>query len=80
MLIMGSIRIDKTLDIKGISSPRPQELTFNILESMDSGQILQVITSDRAAKNTIPFLCESNGYILIEIEDDGGTIYFTIKK
>lgn len=77
---MEKIRVDKTLDIKGIQLTRLQELTRDTLEMMYSGQILRVITDDMTTKNTIPSLCDTNGYILIEIEENGGIIYFTIKK
>ena len=73
-------RVDKTLDIKGVHAPRPNELTLNTLERMISGQVLQVITNDRATKTTIPSLCSEHGFILLEIKDDRGTLYFTIRK
>lgn len=74
-----SIHVDKTLDIKGVFSPRPAELTLNILKGMMEGQILRVITNERTTKQSIPVLCDENGYVLLETREDGGTLYFTIR-
>jgi len=73
------IHVDKILDIKGVFSPRPTELTLNILKSMAGGQILQVITNERTTKNSIPELCSENGFVLLDIREEGGALYFTIR-
>lgn len=73
------IHVDKTLDIKGVYSPRPAELTLNILRSMAAGQILQVITNERTTRSSIPDLCSENGFVLLDTREEGGTLYFTIR-
>ncbi len=77
---MEKVRVDKTLDIKGISSPRLQELTVNTMESMYSGQVLRVITDDSSTRTTIPALCNKCGYVLMETGEYDGALYYTIRK
>lgn len=74
------VKIDKTLDIKGLVCPRPKALTMKTLENMVPGQVLMVVTSDRSTKQSIPSLCASRGYKVLALAEDGGTIYFTIQK
>lgn len=77
---MEEIKVDKTLDIKGIHSPRLQELTRNTLEKMYSGQILRVITDDMTTKTVMQSLCTNGGYMLMEMKNDDGVLYYTIRK
>lgn len=78
--MMEKARIDKTLDIKGINSPRLQELTVNTMESMYSGQVLRVITDDSSTRTTIPALCNKCGYMLVNTEEYDGALHYTIRK
>jgi len=73
------IHVDKILDIKGLYSPRPVELTLNILKSMAGGQTLQVITNERTTKSSIPEICSENGFVLLDTREEGGTLFFTIR-
>lgn len=74
------IRIDKTLDIKGLSMQRPREITKGILENMEKGSVLQVIADCGETKRSIPLLCENLGCRLISMEEDRGIICFTIMR
>lgn len=77
---MSAVKVDKTLDIKGLTGSRTKVITANILEKMESGQVLMVITNNMNARQSIPSLCESLGCKLLEFEEDTGTMYFTIQK
>lgn len=74
------VKIDKTLDIKGLTCPRPKVLTMKTLEDMEPGQVLRVITNDQSIKQSIPPLCESLGYKVLELTEDTGAICLTIQK
>jgi TusA-related sulfurtransferase len=75
-----TIKVDKTLDIKGLSAQRPAEVTKSILNLMMKGQTLRVVADDAAAKQNIPVLCENLGCIMLSMEEEGGRLYFTIRK
>jgi TusA-related sulfurtransferase len=77
---MEKARVDKTLDIKGINSPRLQELTVNTMEAMYSGQVLRVITDDSSTRTSIPALCDKRGYMLVKTEEYDGALHYTIQK
>lgn len=74
------MKADKTLDIKGLTDQRPQEVTKDVLNMMAKGQILKVIADDEGARRTISMLCEYSGYKLISMEEDGKIICFIIQK
>jgi TusA-related sulfurtransferase len=75
-----SIKVDKTLDIKGLSAQRPAEVTKSILNIMRKGQTLRVVADDAAAKESIAVLCENLGCMMLSVEEDRGSLYFTIRK
>jgi len=72
--------IDLTLDIKGLSCPRPTVMAINTIRNMDKGRVLQVITDDRQAKESISMLCLRSGYRIIDIKENDGLIYMLIQK
>jgi tRNA 2-thiouridine synthesizing protein A len=74
------MKADKTLDIKGLSDQRPQEVTKDVLNMMAEGQILRVIADDAGARQAIAAPCECSGYNLLSMEEDRGIICFNIQK
>lgn len=77
---MSSFKADKTLDVTGLSCPRPKAITMSVLDTMEPGQSLRVITNDRSTRQSIPELCVSCGYRLLESAEEKGMLYFTIQK
>jgi len=53
---------------------------MDVLDTMQPGQSLRVITNDRTTRQSIPELCVSCGYRLLESLEEQGTLYFTIQK
>jgi TusA-related sulfurtransferase len=74
------VQSDKTLDITGLSGPRPTILTGLTLDDMRAGQVLQVITNEATTRQSIPELCRGRGYELLGVQEDGRTLCFTIRK
>jgi TusA-related sulfurtransferase len=74
------MKADKTLTIKGLTDQRPKEVTKDVLSKMAKGQILRVIADDAGARQAIAVLCQSSGYNLLSMEEDGEIICFNIQK
>lgn len=77
---MRGIKADKTLNVRGLTGPRASLVTKSILETMEDGNILRVVASAPDIRENIASLCKGLGYELLEVAEDGGTIYFTIQK
>ncbi len=71
---------DKTLDCSGLMCPAPVIKTKKALETLNSGEILQVIATDLGAKSDIPALVKRTGNILLEIKEEGEKLIFLIRK
>ena len=74
------ITIDKTLDARGLAGPRTSTLTMHILENMHDGQVLRLITDDMRSRQSIPLMCETCGYHLLNRTEDAGVLSFIIQK
>lgn len=74
------IRVDKILDVKGLSCPGPTVLTMKALEGMKKGKVLQVIANDTSTRLAIPSLCRNTGYELLAFREEEGILHFFIKK
>ncbi|MBF0564452.1 MAG: sulfurtransferase TusA family protein [Nitrospirae bacterium] len=77
---MGSATAMKVVDCKGMSCPRPVLQTKKGLDTIASGQCLQVIATDAGAKKDIPALVSRLGHSITDVSENGGTITFTIEK
>ena len=53
---------------------------MHILENMHDGQVLRLITDDMRSRQSIPLLCETCGYHLLNRTEDAGVLSFIIRK
>ncbi len=77
---MTDFTIDKTLNAKGLSCPMPSVKTALTLETMKTGQVLEVLTDDPVSKRDLPVWAESTGNILLGMKEEDKTIKIYLKK
>lgn len=75
-----SIKPDKTLDAKGMSCPMPLLKTKKAMDSINSGQILEVLGTDPGSRNDLPSWCARAGHEFLGDVEDAGFCRFYIKK
>jgi tRNA 2-thiouridine synthesizing protein A len=77
---LNSIKPDKTLDAKGMSCPMPLLKTKKAIDTIKSGEILEVLGTDPGSKNDLPGWCTRSGHEYLGDVDDAGFTRFYIKK
>ncbi len=81
MVIMSSrIRSDQILDCVGFYCPEPVFRTRIKLDTMDIGEILEVIADDPASEEDIKSLVKRIGHELLTIKKEGTALRFLIRK
>ncbi|MDD1777188.1 MAG: sulfurtransferase TusA family protein [Candidatus Helarchaeota archaeon] len=70
----------KKLDCSGLICPAPVIKTKQVLDTLNSGEILKVIATDLGAKSDIPALVKRTGNSLLEIKEEGEKVIFLIRK
>ncbi|CAH2713749.1 Sulfur carrier protein TusA [Neobacillus rhizosphaerae] len=72
--------IDKILDAKGLACPMPIVKTRKAMNELNSGQVLEIHTTDKGAKNDLSAWAKSGGHELIKIDEENDVLKFWIKK
>ncbi|MCA1053908.1 sulfurtransferase TusA family protein [Rossellomorea aquimaris] len=71
---------DKVLDAKGLACPMPIVKTRKAIKEIETGQILEVQTTDKGAKSDLTAWAKSTGHELMESKEENDVFTFWIKK
>jgi Predicted redox protein, regulator of disulfide bond formation len=71
---------DQTLDASGLNCPMPILKTKKALKQMESGQILEVISTDAGSVKDLVAFCNQTGNILLKSIEVDGKYIFTVEK
>ncbi|TLS38019.1 sulfurtransferase TusA family protein [Pseudalkalibacillus caeni] len=74
------MNINKTVDAKGLACPMPIVRTKKAIDEIESGQILEVIATDKGAKSDLTAWAKSGGHELVDSKEENGVFSFYIKK
>ncbi|MDA8418127.1 MAG: sulfurtransferase TusA family protein [Desulfobacteraceae bacterium] len=74
------LKVDLTLDAKGLSCPMPLLRTKKEIGKLKSGQVLEVLGTDPGSRNDLPGWCEKSGHTFLGEREGEGFIHFFIKK
>ena len=77
---MDTIKADKTLDAKGLDCPMPLLKAKRALETLEPGQILEIIGTDEGSKIDLPGWCERVGHTYLGVKVEASFFKFYIKK
>lgn len=70
---------DLTLDTRGLTCPMPILKAKKALGSLDSGQVLCVLATDRGAVRDFEYFCKHTGHELLESTENAGEFVFRIR-
>ncbi len=73
------IKPDETLDCRGLSCPMPVLKTKKTISKMESGQILEILSTDPGTKNDMPSFASRSGHEYLGEKDDEGFFRFYLK-
>ncbi|MBA9028946.1 MULTISPECIES: sulfurtransferase TusA family protein [Bacillaceae] len=70
----------KVLDAKGFACPMPIIKTKKAIGELETGQVLEVHTTDKGAKNDLTAWAKSGGHEVLKYEEENSVLTFWIKK
>lgn len=70
----------KVLDAKGLACPMPIVRTKKAMDELQSGDILEVHTTDQGSKKDISAWVQAGSHELVHQEEEGTVLKFWIKK
>ncbi|OHX51215.1 hypothetical protein BB776_03385 [Planococcus salinarum] len=71
---------DKILDAKGLACPMPIVKTRKEMKELESGQVLQILATDKGAKADLTAWAKSGGHELLDSQEEGDVLKFWIQK
>lgn len=71
---------DYRLDMQGEPCPYPAIATLEMLPKLKPGEILEVISDCPQSINNIPLDARNHGYEVLEIQQNGPTIRYLIRR
>ena len=74
------LKIDRSLDVKGLVCPVPVLKTKQIISKMNSGQILEILATDKAAKDDIPSWAQREGHDVLDVAEHENIFTFYLRK
>ncbi len=70
----------KILDVKGMSCPMPIVRTKKEMDTLHSGEILEVHATDRGSLADMPAWANAAGHTIVDQKEEANVIKFFIKK
>jgi CoA-disulfide reductase len=74
------IKVDSVVDVSGLTCPMPIVKLKKGIDSLDSGQVIELHVTDRGALNDLPAWSKNAGHTILNTEQDDKLIKFWIKK
>ncbi len=71
---------NKTLDCIGLFCPQPLLQTKEQIDSIEVGEILEVLSDDPAAEEDLKRFAKRTGHEIISLKKKGDTLRFLIKR
>ncbi|MEK5330911.1 MULTISPECIES: sulfurtransferase TusA family protein [unclassified Lysinibacillus] len=68
------------LDAKGLSCPMPIVKTKKAIDTLKSGEVLEVQVTDKGALADIPAWANAGGHTILDKSEEAGVITFFIQK
>ncbi len=74
------IQVKKVLDAKGLACPMPVVRAKKAIDELQSGEVLEVHTTDEGSKSDLTAWAKSGGHDMLQQTDEGEVFKFWIQK
>lgn len=74
------MKADLVVDAKGLACPMPIVRTKKAMDTLQSGQVLEIHVTDRGAKNDLSAWAKSAGHEMIDMTEEGDVLKFWVRK
>ena len=71
-----NLQVNKTIDARGTACPGPLLEAKKAMGTIDSGQVMEVLSSDEGTKRDLPKWCNKKGHDFMGIVEEPG--YFKV--
>jgi tRNA 2-thiouridine synthesizing protein A len=72
--------VTRTLDVTGMACPMPVVRTRQTIDTLATGDVLEVVASDRGSLSDLPSWAAGCGHTLLSVQNAGTRFTFLIEK
>jgi len=69
-----------TLDVRNQSCPLPIVRAAQKIKELETGDVLEILATDRGALSDVPSWCDTTGNQLLEKGEEDGVFRFLVRK
>ena len=77
---MSDINVTQELDCKGMNCPLPILKTKKAMDTLTSGQVLRMVSTDPGSANDMVAWANRTGNTIVKTEEKGGEFVFYVEK
>jgi TusA-related sulfurtransferase len=77
---MAPIKEDRVLDARGLLCPMPVVKAGKEMKTLQPGQILKILATDRGSIADMPAWAEDAGHELVAWHEEAGTLVFFVRR
>lgn len=74
------MNVAKVLDAKGLACPMPVVRARKAIKEMETGEVLEILTTDKGSVADLTAWSKSGGHTLLEQTEEEGVFKFYIQK
>jgi TusA-related sulfurtransferase len=74
------IKVDKTMDLKGLACPMPVVKVSKGIKDVEVGQVIKAVTTDPGSLTDFPAWAKTSGNEILKSEQEGSEINFYIQR
>lgn len=74
------IKVDKSMDLKGLPCPMPVVKVSKGIKEVEVGQIIEAVTTDPGSLADFPAWAKTSGNEILKTDQGDGAITFYIKR
>ncbi|EKN70040.1 SirA family protein [Neobacillus bataviensis LMG 21833] len=77
---MNNLKVNEVLDAKGLACPMPIVKTKKVMNTLEAGQVLEVVATDRGSKADLKAWAESTGHQFLGTVEEGDVLKHYLRK
>ncbi|MDA1812428.1 MULTISPECIES: sulfurtransferase TusA family protein [Bacillus] len=74
------MNVKQVLDAKDLACPMPIVRTKRAMDTLQTGEVLEVQVTDKGSVKDIPAWANKSGHDIVKCEEEGDVLKFWIKK
>ncbi|MFS0776652.1 sulfurtransferase TusA family protein [Neobacillus sp. 3P2-tot-E-2] len=74
------MKADTVVDVSGLACPMPIIKLKKGIDTLESGQVIKLLATDRGALNDLPAWSKNAGHTLLKMQQEEKLIKFWIRK